>query len=97
MEHARQTQENPQVIIAGDFNKNATQVRKWATKNQLWLTQGAKEEHVTHYNTFQRKHQQLDYILTNCPYQNTYGDKEFATLSDHRPLHSNILVEERID
>ena len=80
------------MIIAGDFNLTPGRAASEAILHRLKLAQDSNEEFVTHINSRDNsRNNQLDYIMTNQPFENTMVE-DIWTDSDHRPLKTTLRL-----
>ena len=84
---------NPNIVVAGDFNRNLQKVTTLANKLGLKVCQAPQQQLITHINTqMPERSNQLDYVLANSPFCNTHVEHTIWDSSDHKPLASTITL-----
>ena len=84
---------NPNIVVAGDFNRNLRKVTILARKLGLTVCQSLDQQLITHLNTqMPERSNQLDYILANSPFEDTHVENNIWSNSDHKPLVSTTTL-----
>ena len=84
---------HPNIVVAGDFNRNLQKVTKLANNLGLSVCQAPNQQLITHINTqMPERSNQLDYILANSPFEDTHVENNIWSNSDHKPLVSTITL-----
>lgn len=90
LEQVRTTHPAIRIIIGGDFNRKPDDMWSLSDRLGIQLAQYPGDVHLTHINQKNPDNShQLDYILTNLPWEDTAIDLNNLG-SDHFPLITNI-------